>query len=271
MIGGRQVGQMFKIDGETVIGRSTDAAIQITDDGISRQHLRITEDEQGRVVLTDLGSRNGTSVNGERVSTRMLEDGDKIQIGSTTILKFSFADRLEEHYQRKLYEAAVRDPLTQVYNRRFLLERLETEVRYVERHGTGLALVLFDLDHFKRINDQHGHAVGDGVLVGFAENITRTIRNEDLAVRYGGEEFLVLYRGLASEAARIAAERIREQTCLARFAAELPELSVTVSAGVASLPHARITGPEQLLRAADEALYAAKSGGRNRVCLYDPG
>ncbi|MBK6849734.1 MAG: GGDEF domain-containing protein [Proteobacteria bacterium] len=276
MLAGSQVGQMFKIEGEMVIGRDPRCTVPITDDGISRQHVRLSEGPHGQIMITDLGSRNGTLVNGERVQSMALKDGDRIHIGSTTILKFSYADHLDETFQQKMYDAAVRDPLTRVHNRRFMFERLATEFRFSSRHGSPLALTVFDLDHFKRVNDTHGHGTGDAVLVAFAERLTAAVRDEDLVVRYGGEEFVLICRGLNSEIARVVANRIREQIRALRLIPALSELIVTVSGGVASIPHPRIATVEQLLAAADEALYAAKQAGRDGVCVFgergsDPG
>ncbi|MBK8480064.1 MAG: GGDEF domain-containing protein [Proteobacteria bacterium] len=268
MLAGSQVGQMFKIEGEMVIGRGAECTVPITDEGISRQHLRLTEGANGEVSITDLGSRNGTIVNGDRVQSRLLADGDRIQIGSTTILKFSYADHLDETFQQKMYEAAVRDPLTRVHNRRFMLERLAGEVRYSARHGSPLALTVFDLDHFKRVNDTHGHGTGDAVLVAFATRLAAAVRDEDLVVRFGGEEFVLICRGLNSDIARVVANRIREQTQAQPLVPAISELIVTVSGGVASIPHPSVSSAEELLAAADEALYAAKTSGRDRICVY---
>lgn len=268
MLAGSQVGQMFKIEGEMLIGRGSECTVPITDEGISRQHLRLREGPDGEIVVEDLGSRNGTLVNGTRVGSRVLNDGDRIHIGSTTILKFSYADHLDETFQQKMYDAAVRDPLTRVHNRRFMFERLATEFRFSARHGSPLALTVFDLDRFKQVNDIYGHGTGDAVLVGFAQALVKAVRDEDLVVRYGGEEFVLICRGLNSEIGRVVANRVREQVQAARLVPARSELVVAVSGGVASIPHPRIGTAEQLFAAADEALYAAKQGGRNRICVF---
>jgi PleD family two-component response regulator len=145
------------------------------------------------VYIEDLKSANGTQVNGEKVTSRVpLRDGDKITAGATTILKFTYGDDLEETFQRKLLEAAIRDGLTKAYNKQYFLERLDTEVAFAQRHKTSLSLLMLDVDHFKRINDTFGHPRGDEVLVKLAGVVHETIRKEDVFTRYGGEEFAIL-------------------------------------------------------------------------------
>jgi diguanylate cyclase (GGDEF)-like protein len=177
----------------------------------------------------------------------------------------SMAANLDVSFQRKLYRAALRDPLTRLYNRRYLLSQLESEFSYVERHRTPLSVVMLDIDHFKQVNDTYGHLVGDEVLAGFAALLQVTIRGEDLAARYGGEEFILVCRGVVAEVALKIAERILRQVGEAALSAEEPDLRVTVSAGVAAVPHPKITTPQELIAAADRALYDAKRAGRNRV------
>ena len=219
-------------------------------------------------MAVDLGSRNGTYINGQRLNGSMaLGDGDKIHIGSTAILKFSYADNLDESFQRDMYKAALKDPLTRLYNRRYLMSQLESEFSYMQRHNTPLSVVLMDIDFFKKVNDNFGHLVGDECLAGFATLLQSAIRGEDLAARYGGEEFVVVCRGIDRNGAALVAERVRERCEEKHFSKEEPELKVTISAGVASVPNPEIVDYQGLLAAADKALYEAKDGGRNRVVL----
>ncbi len=269
VLAGANVGEMHKLDssGEIVIGRSTGVAIRLSDDGVSRKHARLVVD-QGNVRLDDLGSANGTLVNGTRVVDNIaLKDGDQIQIGSTTILKFTYHDSLEEEFQRKMYEAALRDPMTKAYNKKHLSDRLEAELAFARRHNTALSLVMIDVDHFKSVNDTLGHPAGDAVLIKLSQVVQATLRAEDLFARYGGEEFAVLCRGSALAQTAVLAERIRSTVERTLFEFDERPIPVTCSLGVTSLLERPASTVLEFVRFADEALYAAKRGGRNRVVL----
>ncbi|AKU95223.1 response regulator/GGDEF domain protein [Labilithrix luteola] len=264
---GSNVGEMFKIEGpETVIGRAMTVQVRLNDDGISRRHCRVLQ-IGGQVIIEDLGSANGTLVNGEMVQHQALNDGDKIRLGATTMLKFTYQDKLDETFQQQMYDAALRDGLTRTYNKKFFLDRLETEFSYSKRHRTMLSLVMFDVDHFKRINDTYGHLAGDAVLVLLARTAQATVRQEDVLARYGGEEFAIICRGTPLLNAGVFAERLRmavEQTSFEYGGVRLP---VNISVGVTALPEVNVNSPVELIAHCDEALYEAKRSGRNRVCM----
>jgi two-component system cell cycle response regulator len=268
VLGGADVGRMFPLEqGETTVGRSQRAAIRLDDDRISRVHLRLRLFGLNAVV-EDMASSNGTFVNGSRVTASPLRDGDKIRLGERTILRFGFFDALDEQFQLKLYDAALRDPLTEVFNRRHLLEQLQTEIAYVKRHDAPLALVLFDIDHFKRINDLYGHVAGDRVLVEVAQRVGQMVRTEDLFARYGGDEFAVLCRGLDLEGARQLAQRLHTTLEGTLLSVGPQRLQVTISAGVAAMSPSHLEATE-LVKQADAALYRAKHLGRNQVVVVD--
>ncbi|MDQ3267099.1 MAG: GGDEF domain-containing protein [Myxococcota bacterium] len=261
--GTTSVGRSFKLSGQMLIGRSA-ADITLEDNGISRRHAQVTVEPDGSVTVADLQSTNGTFFNGDRLEVRRLEDGDKVQFGNTTVLKLSYQDSLDEALQRNLYESATRDGLTKVYNKKFLLEVLEKEVAYAVRHQLPLALVMLDVDFFKKVNDTHGHPAGDYVLVKLSQVIQQVIRTEDVLARYGGEEFAVVLRQSGAAAAAVCAERIRSGVAAAEFSFNGVLIPVTISAGVASASD-RLGQPQQLIEEADRLLYRAKQGGRNRV------
>jgi len=268
ILSGGDAGQMHKVtDGETVIGRSSTAQVKLTDDGISRKHARIVVDGKA-VTIEDLGSANGMFVNGQKVTQAALKDGDQIQLGSTTILKFTYHDSLEEDFRRQMYEAALRDPLTKAFNKKSFVDRLTTELAFAQRHSAPLSLLMFDLDHFKRVNDTYGHLAGDAALVHFAGLAHQSVRAEDIFARYGGEEFVVLARGIPEKEAYFFAERLRSMVEASQVAYEKTAITLTVSSGVATYPQAPVVEPLDLVKAADEALYAAKRNGRNRVISY---
>jgi diguanylate cyclase (GGDEF)-like protein len=264
---GSNVGEMYRLEGgECVIGRGTAATVRLGDDGISRRHARIIV-TGNTVKIEDLGSANGTLVNGALIQQSALKDGDKIQLGSTTILKFTYHDKLEENFQRAMYDAALRDDLTKAFNKKHFLDRLEQEVAFCRRHGSPLSLVMFDVDHFKKVNDTYGHLAGDHVLAKLAQVAQSTVRTEDIFARYGGEEFSILCRGIALDSAGMLAERIRSMVEATQFVFESGLIPVTVSMGVAAYPEIAVQNGLELIGAADEALYSAKRGGRNRVVL----
>ena len=196
-------------DQDSVIGRGSDVQIRLDDDGVSRRHAHVVRHPDGAVYVEDLHSTNGTFVNGERKPTHILADGDKIRIGSTTILKFSYTDQDEEAYQKNLYDSATKDSMTGCYNKKFFNERLVTEFAYASRQGEPVSLAMLDIDHFKRVNDTHGHPAGDAILRHFSAIVLRSVRSEDLVCRYGGEEFAIIFRKTPVEEAARVAERIR--------------------------------------------------------------
>jgi diguanylate cyclase (GGDEF)-like protein len=171
--------------------------------------------------------------------------------------------------KKELEKLSITDGLTGLYNHRFIQARLKEEFRRAQRYRDPLHLVLLDLDHFKEVNDRHGHLVGDGVLRDFSEVLASTVRETDLVARYGGEEFVVLLPHTPLPGAQAVADRIRAAVEEKRFARER-ELRVTVSGGLVGFPDDSISTPEMLLRHADEALYQAKREGRNRITVRVP-
>ena len=267
VLAGSNLGEMHKIEGpESVIGRAMSAQLRLNDDGISRRHCRVLS-IGGRVIVEDLGSANGTLVNGEMIQHQELKEGDKIRLGANTMLKFTYQDKLDETFQQQMYDAALRDGLTKCYNKKFFQDRLETEFAYAKRHKTMLSLVIFDVDHFKKVNDNYGHLAGDAVLVHLARITHAMIRTEDVAARYGGEEFAIICRGIPLLNAGVVGERLRAAVEMENFEYQGKRLPVTISAGVAALPEAQVATPTELVGEADSALYEAKRSGRNRVCI----
>jgi diguanylate cyclase (GGDEF)-like protein len=252
----------------TVIGRNKDANVPIQDTGVSRRHARVIIDGDGNYVVEDLGSKNGTQLNDVSVRRAVLRSGDLLQLGPNVTLAFAIIDRRAEELARRTYESSIRDPLTQAFNRRYLEARLTSEVAYAIRHKSSLGVIIFDLDHFKQTNDTHGHGAGDDVLRDLSALVLRTIRAEDVFARLGGEEFVVIARGIDPAGIGLLAERLRSAIAKLEIAWEDQVLRVTISAGYASLSE---LGQEEdlggaLVRLADERLLLAKERGRNRVC-----
>jgi diguanylate cyclase (GGDEF)-like protein len=219
-------------------------------------------------LITDLGSANGVFVDGEKVTERLLKEGEKIRVGQTTALKFALYDQVEEQAQRQLLESALRDGSTRAFNRRYFMQRLAAEVRFADRHNQNLSLLIIDLDHFKQLNDTHGHQVGDEALKKLVDLLADTLRAEDVLARYGGEEFAVLARGIPEKGALQLAERLRRLVSETNLGSEKTPLKCTISIGVAVFPFegAQLeTATEKLIERADSALFRAKQAGRNQV------
>ncbi len=263
-IGGPALGKVYVLeDGEHVVGRGKDATIVVDDESISRRHIQFSVDGQ-HVELEDLDSTNGTFVNGRRIARSAIADGDRIQISTDTIIKFSFQDKLENIFHKELYRMAVTDPLTNIYNKRFFTDRLAEEFSHAKRNGEPLSLLMLDVDHFKLLNDTHGHLAGDSVLQGIGERILHICRSGDIFARYGGEEFTLLLRKAKLPQAIILAERVRSGIADRPFEFDGKPLRVTVSIGVASFSPDFVDA-RALIQEADRALYEAKNAGRNAV------
>jgi len=262
---GAQLGQVLKLGQQSHrIGRANDCEIWLSDDGVSRRHANILF-ESGVYTIEDTGSANGTFVGGQKVERATLRDGDLIQFGPQAVFRYSVADEGQEQLLRQLYEASVTDALTGANNREHFDSQLRMELSFSRRHGTDLSVVMFDVDHFKRVNDTFGHPVGDEVLVEISKATRRLVRNEDVFARYGGEEFVLILRGIALDGARVVGERLRERIAELSIVTDKGPLKVTVSVGCASFASTPEATAESLVQLADKRLYAAKRGGRNRV------
>jgi diguanylate cyclase (GGDEF)-like protein len=270
VIQGHQQGAVISLNSpRLVVGREARSNVCLDDDTVSREHATLTVVD-GRVLIEDLGSLNGTFINEQRVLIpTQVNDGDQLRFGDHTIVKFWVLDEVEQRALETLYELTSRDPLTRLYNRRYFDERLASELSFARRHRTSLGLLMIDLDHFKSVNDTYGHPVGDAVLKAVGASLLEVTRPEDIVARYGGEEFVLVARNTSRANAVVLADRVRRVVQGTR----IPEqpLEVTVSICVVCVgPSVFPDRAEDLLVAADEALYQAKELGRNRVCVAKP-
>ena len=264
-LSGPLVGKICLLEeGDTTIGRAPEATIPINDVRISRQHVQI-QVVANKTMIRDLGSTNGSYVNGKKITEQELLDGDKVQLSSSTIFKFAYQDNIENVFHKELYKMAVLDAVTGIYNKRFFLDRLKEELSHARRAKLPLSLLMIDVDHFKNINDTHGHLAGDFVLAHLAQTIKSMVRGEDVAARYGGEEFAVILRGSDGAGAFPLAERIRKTAMETPCDFEEKKISLTISIGIASLQDENFATPEAIIAAADQALYQSKEKGRNRT------
>jgi diguanylate cyclase (GGDEF)-like protein len=200
---------------------------------------------------------------------------EEVETRVRTMLKKREVFRALEHANAELRLANERmtrlvkfDEKTHLHNYRHFMERLTEEFKRVRRYGTHLTLAMFDIDHFKGVNDRHGHVAGDQVLMEFARIMSRSARETDIIARYGGEEFTILLPHTTAVQGQRLAERVRKSTGEYGFPApgEEQPIKITVSAGVATFPiNDQIKEPEGLVAAADGAMYRAKAAGRNRT------
>lgn len=266
VIAGADAGRVVRVTGhEVLIGRTSSCALVLPDPGVSRTHARLVL-ESSSYVVEDLGSKNGTFIDSTRIKKQSIAYGQTIQIGPHVLIRFDMLSAVEESLSRQLYESSMRDPLTKTYNRRHLVERLLAEIAFAMRHGTELSVVMFDFDHFKRVNDTHGHAGGDAVLQHGTQRVSSALRIEDVLARIGGEEFAFALRGIGAANAVACAERVRAAISASPILHDGIPISATASFGVATLAECeKPVTPDQLLLLADRRLYEAKRRGRNRV------
>ncbi len=247
--------------GDVVLGRDPGCTVPLPAEDVSRRHARIAPDGDGHAV-TDLGSTNGTFVNGAAVERRRLAPGDRIRVGGF-VAAYVAAGHAAGRELEELARLAREDALTRLPNRRAFDEALARELARADRSGAPLAVIALDVDHFKRVNDAHGHSAGDAVLAAVAARAASALRAGDLLARLGGEEFGVLLPGADLASAAEVAERIRAAVGGAPIAAGERTLIVTVSLGCAARAPGE-AGPSLVARA-DARLYAAKAAGRDRV------
>lgn len=251
------------------IGRAQESEIYVGDDGVSRKHAMLTPLGGSSYLLEDLQSANGTFIGGQRIERHVLRDGDTLQFGPTAMFRYTLTDAGQEALLRQLFESSVTDALTGAHNREYFDSQLKAELSFSRRHKTEVALVLFDVDHFKRVNDTYGHPAGDEVLIRLSHAVRPVVRNEDVFARYGGEEFAVILRGVDIHGARSLAERLRQTIAALEIATERGVIRVTISVGCASVGGNFELTPEAMIGVADKRLYRAKHGGRNRVVAED--
>lgn len=263
------LGTRYRLPPEQILelGRTPLSGISMPDvPSISRRHVRLRHVGH-RVEIEDLGSTNGTYVNDHKASERQqLHSGDRFQIGSVHF-KFLHEADPEHAYYEAIYHLVMCDGLTQAYNKRKFDEELQREMARALRHHRPLSLILFDIDHFKKVNDTHGHLCGDFVLQQIARLTREHLRPEQVFARVGGEEFVVLSPEMQLEEAAILAEKLRCRFVAEEYRYPQTTVRITCSFGVAELTPEMKTS-DDLYVAADRAMYVAKRQGRNRVSQH---
>lgn len=260
----RQFGKRYVLERDSLtMGRGQENLVVLDNDSVSRRHCRI-ERRSAAWYVVDLDSTNGTYVNDDLVKEYQLRRGDQVKIGDT-IMKYLTGSDVEAQYHETIYKMTIVDGLTQVHNKRYLLETLEREIPRGRRHGRPLSVLMFDIDHFKNVNDTFGHLAGDYVLKEVATLVKSRLRPDDVFGRYGGEEFCALLPETPLVGAGAIADDLRKRVAERKFVFENENIPLTVSIGCGELtPEMDASG---LIKAADEKLYEAKRTGRNKICL----
>jgi diguanylate cyclase (GGDEF)-like protein len=263
IIYGEDLGRRVPLGEEPcVIGRSSKCDVQVDQESVSRNHARISRLGDS-YTIRDLGSTNGTYVNDELVDEIMLRDGDQLKIGRT-IFKFIVGGNMEAQYHEEIYRLMTVDGLTELHNKRYFTESLEKEISRAKRYERAFSLVLFDIDHFKKINDSFGHLAGDAVLRQLGALVRGRVRRDDVPARTGGEEFAVILPEVGKDGASQLADKLRKAVQDSTFRFEGTIIPVTISLGVAEW-EPNVDDPAELVKRADEKLYEAKRSGRNLV------
>jgi two-component system, cell cycle response regulator len=258
------LGKRFALDTSPIrIGRGADCHVVLEGDSVSRRHAHL-EQRGTQWWAVDDGSTNGTYVNDEQIGgDSLLSNGDRMKVGPT-IFKYLTGQDVEAQYHEEIYRMTIIDGLTQAHVKRYLLEALEKEIIRARRHARDLSFIMFDIDHFKKINDFHGHLAGDFVLKELARIVQSRIRRDEVFARYGGEEFAIVLPETNLEGAKALADGLRERVEASRFTFQNEMINVTISIGVAMLGEQDRTSLD-LIKHADAKLYEAKRGGRNKV------
>ncbi|MFH2008133.1 MAG: diguanylate cyclase [bacterium] len=269
VLAGSAVGQMVRVDRELSLGCTAEADVRLTGDGIAEQHCRLVGDPAGGVRLECAPDGGETFVNNEPVrGTVELSGGDRIRLGPATLLQLTFQDPVEAEARLKLSEASLQDGLTRLHNADYLEHRLHAECAFALRHETMLSLSLLDLDGFTRLNDEHGHRIGDQILQTLASLMSDSARPEDVCVRLSGGTFAVISIGMGIDDAVAQAEQLRQRIARHTFIGADFSFSVTVSFGLAALPHPAIKSADDLLTGAKRALAEAKQAGRDQHKIF---
>lgn len=269
VVGGDLNGTIFDLDEKEIIaGRSSENRIALDFQGISRYHFKVVQVENFACAIQDMGSKNGTYLNNRKLTEAVeLQKGDIVKIGSIAFKYIPKGDPERLAYD-KLSENANIDLPTKCYNKMYFNKAADLEINKSKVTGNPLSLILFDLDHFKNLNDNYGHDAGDHVLVRLTQLVRKHgVRESDIFARYGGEEFVLLLPGTNLKLSYEIAERLRKVIEVEQFIYDKKILPVTTSIGISDYRRGVLTGTD-LFKRADQALYAAKENGRNQVQFF---
>ncbi|BBB32095.1 signal transduction protein [Thermotomaculum hydrothermale] len=271
VIAGDLFGQMINLEErkKVFVGRGSECDIVINNPSLSRKHC-VVKNENGKIIIEDLGSTNGTFINGNRIKKQELESGERVFLGDICAFKFAYQDDIDLDLNRLILEKAIKDRLTNVYNRTYFDELLRKEFVFHKRANLPLSLVFVDLDDFKKINDTFGHMCGDEILKKVAMSLKSNVRESDYVCRYGGEEFVIILKNTSFEKAMKKAETLRKRIESLELLCNSNSVGVTASFGVSTLEDNNFKSEKRLLAEADSAMYKAKELGKNMVIGQKP-
>ena len=260
------IGQSWPINKTKIsVGRSRKCDICIPDPSLSKKHLVLCQDKNNKILIADQNSTNGTLINETKLTANKLvelEDNHKIALGKT-VLRFLDKNNPEIVYVQENFEKAFQDPLTEVSNRFALESRAPALFKQSRQYRQPLSLIIFDIDHFKKVNDTYGHLAGDFVLKEVVRVVKPCFRSKDLFARSGGEEFCIIIQSQVQRA-QSAIENARQKVEKHLFQYKTKKIQVTISAGVACRQKEDKKWQE-LYERADKKLYEAKKAGRNKI------
>jgi diguanylate cyclase (GGDEF)-like protein len=262
VISGGPVGMLYTlpIEAGMLIGRGRDADVRLTNRRASRRHAKIRINPEGGAVVEDLGSTNGTFLNGKPVRRYQLKDGDKLSLGPNAVVRFSYQDEVERDFHQMLVDREIRDPLTGIYTRSYIFDQIAVTCAHAQRHATRLALLIFDIDRFNRINNMYGSPAGNFVVKTVTRIVRRELRMDDIYARCSIDRFIVLARDISDAGAVMLARRIRRAIKSRKIVFNDTHIPVSVSIGMATLSE-KINEPTPLMRVAEKYLRMAKNAG----------
>ncbi len=271
VIAGDLFGQMINLEEKKKVffGRGSECDVVINNPSLSRKHC-VVKNENGKIILEDLNSTNGTFVNGIRVSRVELESGQRVFLGDICAFKFAYQDDIDLDLNRLILDKAIKDRLTNVYNRTYFDELLRKEFLFHKRANLPLSLIFIDLDDFKKINDTFGHICGDEILKKVAMSLKSKVRESDYVCRYGGEEFVIILKNTNFEKAMKKAESLRKIINSIELLCNANQIGVSASLGVSTFENGNFKSEKRLLAEADSAMYKAKELGKNMVIGQKP-
>lgn len=242
---------------ETLIGRADEADLPLLEERVSRKHALVKVGSDGGVVIEDQGSSNGTFVNGVRVQKQELRDGDRIQIGYSCIIKFSYQDDLEHQLQQEI-ASGIKDPLTGLYTKIYFQDRVDNEFRDAQRHKENLGTLILAIDDFNKIGIHYGQAAAEQVIREIACLIIKMLRAGDVCARFDEECLAILARRVDDKASVILARRIRKVVHDHQFELDGTPVQLTVSIGIATLAD-KPKEAKKLIEIAEKSLRKTKN------------